>query len=124
MPPQPTPTPPNPALLETLLFLLPLLHLLLTPYTKVEESFALQATHDMLVYGTPLSAPRLTATYDHFAFPGAVPRTFVGPVLLAGLAQPILSVVGFRHAQFVDAPQHVCLWLEYVPNQLPIKSIS
>ncbi|PFH59137.1 hypothetical protein XA68_12757 [Ophiocordyceps unilateralis] len=90
-------------MLDGLLFAVPLLHLLIAPYTKVEESFNLQAAHDILIYGTPSSAPaaRLGATYDHFAFPGAVPRTFVGPVVLAGVAQPLLALVGFRHAQFV-----------------------
>ncbi|RDA87988.1 hypothetical protein CP532_3425 [Ophiocordyceps camponoti-leonardi (nom. inval.)] len=90
-------------LLDSLLFLIPLLHLIVAPYTKVEESFNLQATHDILIYGTPSSSPssRLSSTYDHFSFPGAVPRTFVGPVLLAGVAQPLLAVFGFRHAQFL-----------------------
>ncbi|RDA91384.1 hypothetical protein CP533_6885, partial [Ophiocordyceps camponoti-saundersi (nom. inval.)] len=88
---------------DAFLFLIPLIHLLIAPYTKVEESFNLQATHDILIYGTPSSSPasRLSATYDHFSFPGAVPRTFVGPVLLAGVAQPLLAVFGFRHAQFL-----------------------
>lgn len=90
-------------LLDALLFLVPLLHLLAAPHTKVEESFNLQATHDILVYGTPTSAPsaRLAAAYDHFAFPGAVPRTFLGAVLLAGLGQPLVWLSGFRHAQLV-----------------------
>ncbi|KXH61201.1 Alg9-like mannosyltransferase [Colletotrichum salicis] len=79
------------------------LHLLLAPDTKVEESFNIQATHDVLVYGTPTHdvAARLRATYDHFDFPGAVPRTFVGPVLLAGLGGPLVNLVGFAHAQLV-----------------------
>ncbi|KAK2005084.1 Alg9-like mannosyltransferase [Colletotrichum falcatum] len=78
-------------------------HLLLAPDTKVEESFNIQATHDVLVYGTPTHdvAARLRATYDHFDFPGAVPRTFVGPVLLAGLGGPVVNLFGFRHAQLV-----------------------
>ncbi|KAL2020718.1 hypothetical protein VTK56DRAFT_8018 [Thermocarpiscus australiensis] len=80
-----------------------LVHLIVAPYTKVEESFNIQAAHDVLVYGTPTSNiyERLSSTYDHFAFPGAVPRTFIGAVLLAGFAQPIIAVVGFQHAQFV-----------------------
>jgi alpha-1,6-mannosyltransferase len=80
-----------------------LTHLVVAPYTKVEESFNIQATHDVLVYGTPTSHihHKLSATYDHFTFPGAVPRTFIGPVLLAGLAQPIVALVGFQHAQLV-----------------------
>ncbi|WYZ34972.1 hypothetical protein EsH8_I_001248 [Colletotrichum jinshuiense] len=79
------------------------IHLLLAPDTKVEESFNIQATHDVLVYGTPTHdvAARLRATYDHFDFPGVVPRTFIGPILLAGLGGPFVNLVGFAHAQFV-----------------------
>ncbi|PNP43747.1 hypothetical protein TGAMA5MH_04028 [Trichoderma gamsii] len=90
-------------LIDLLLFIVPLLHLLAAPYTKVEESFNLQATHDILVYGTPTHDihERLSSTYDHFSFPGAVPRTFVGPVLLAGVSQPLIALIGFEHAQFV-----------------------
>lgn len=82
---------------------MPLLHLLAAPYTKVEESFNLQATHDILTYGTPTHDvhARLSSTYDHFTFPGAVPRTFVGSVLLAGVSQPLVALVGFQHAQFI-----------------------
>ncbi|KAL3961789.1 hypothetical protein ACCO45_003312 [Purpureocillium lilacinum] len=92
-------------LLEALLFLVPLAHLLLAPHTKVEESFNMQAAHDVLVYGVPWTGPspraRLAAAYDHFAFPGAVPRTFLGAVLLAGLGQPLVALApgGFAHAQ-------------------------
>ncbi|KAK4648072.1 Dol-P-Man:Man(7)GlcNAc(2)-PP-Dol alpha-1,6-mannosyltransferase [Podospora bellae-mahoneyi] len=80
-----------------------LVHLIMAPYTKVEESFNIQATHDVLVYGTPSSNihSRLSHTYDHFTFPGAVPRTFVGSVLLAGISQPIILILGFQHAQII-----------------------
>lgn len=89
--------------LDLLLFVVPLLHLLAAPYTKVEESFNLQATHDILAYGTPTHDihARLSSAYDHFTFPGAVPRTFVGSVLLAGLGQPWIALAGFQHAQFI-----------------------
>ena len=75
----------------------------MAPYTKVEESFNLQAAHDVLVYGTPVTDVRrkLTGSYDHFAFPGAVPRSFVGALVLAGVSQPLVWLAGFRHAQFV-----------------------
>jgi alpha-1,6-mannosyltransferase len=86
-----------------LILLLPsliLFHLVLAPYTKVEESFNLQATHDILLYGTPEGA-RLQATFDHFEFPGAVPRTFFGAVILAGVSRPVVDVLGWQHAQLV-----------------------
>ncbi|KAH9928344.1 Alg9-like mannosyltransferase family-domain-containing protein [Fomitopsis serialis] len=54
------------------------LHALLAPYTKVEESFSLHATHDVLMYG-----------YDHRVFPGAVPRTFIGNALLAWMTSAV-----------------------------------
>lgn len=86
-----------------LIFIVPSIHLLVAPFTKVEESFALQAAHDILVYGPPSDdiAARLAATFDHFTFPGAVPRTFAGPALLAALSQPIIKRVGFWRAQLV-----------------------
>ncbi|KAL6906851.1 glycosyltransferase family 22 protein [Trichoderma evansii] len=89
--------------IDLLFFIVPLVHLLAAPYTKVEESFNLQATHDILVYGTPTYDihQRLSSTYDHFTFPGAVPRTFVGSVLLAGVSQPLIALAGFEHAQFI-----------------------
>ncbi|KAI1769746.1 glycosyltransferase family 22 protein [Hypoxylon cercidicola] len=79
------------------------IHLLVAPYTKVEESFNIQATHDILVYGTSTKNiyHRLSSQYDHFDFPGAVPRTFVGSVMLAAISQPIIALVGFQYAQLV-----------------------
>ncbi|KAL3419032.1 Alg9-like mannosyltransferase [Phlyctema vagabunda] len=80
-----------------------LLHLLVAPYTKVEESFNIQATHDILVFNTPTNDiyNRLSANFDHFSFPGAVPRTFVGAAALAGLTRPVFTFVSFKHAQVV-----------------------
>lgn len=70
-----------------------LLHLFFAPYTKVEESFNMQATHDILITGVPFfnSTSILNANYDHVDFPGSVPRTFVGALVLAGLANPFSS---------------------------------
>ncbi|GJE85804.1 glycosyltransferase family 22 protein [Phanerochaete sordida] len=65
------------------------LHVLLAPYTKVEESFNLHATHDVLFYGIGRDA---LPKYDHFVFPGAVPRTFIGSVLLAWISTPAIRV--------------------------------
>lgn len=75
-----------------------LLHLLAAPYTKVEESFHIQAAHDILTYGIPSPlhldsaaiAAEFQSNYDHFSFPGAVPRTFVGALGLASASWPIV----------------------------------
>ncbi|KAJ5295983.1 hypothetical protein PENANT_c001G06931 [Penicillium antarcticum] len=69
------------------------LHLLAAPYTKVEESFHVQAVHDILAHGLPwgFNDPNLNRTnYDHFAFPGAVPRSAVGAAFLALLSKPVI----------------------------------
>ncbi|TVY53214.1 Dol-P-Man:Man(7)GlcNAc(2)-PP-Dol alpha-1,6-mannosyltransferase [Lachnellula cervina] len=72
-----------------------LLYLAIAPYTKVEESFNLQATHDISTYGFRVTPD----TYDHISFPGAVPRTFFGALVLSALSSPIFSIIGRQHAQ-------------------------
>jgi alpha-1,6-mannosyltransferase len=82
------------AKLELLIYLLipafVLIHLIVSPYTKVEESFNIQAIHDILIHGIPSKNADqfFTANYDHVSFPGSVPRTFVGALLLSGLSRP------------------------------------
>jgi alpha-1,6-mannosyltransferase len=81
-----------------------LLHLYVAPFTKVEESFNIQATHDILAYGVPNQNVSIALKkYDHFEFPGPVPRTFVGAVLLAGASRPAIWLLGLlgRQRQFV-----------------------
>ncbi|QDS67991.1 hypothetical protein FKW77_009286 [Venturia effusa] len=72
-----------------------LFHLIIAPFTKVEESFNIQATHDILTSGISFSnrTSFLKSNYDHVDFPGSVPRTFVGAVFLAGVAK-MLRVFG------------------------------
>ncbi|CAN8098901.1 unnamed protein product [Discula destructiva] len=91
------------AVLNLLMIGVVLVNLLIAPYTKVEESFNIQATHDVLVYGAPMSniQKKLSSSYDHFTFPGAVPRTFVGPLFLATFSQPFVALFGFQHAQLI-----------------------
>ncbi|CAD7065032.1 unnamed protein product [Tilletia caries] len=62
-----------------------LAHVFLAPYSKVEESFSTQATHDILVHGV---LPSALPAYDHLVFPGAVPRSFLGPIILAIITYP------------------------------------
>lgn len=71
------------------------MHLYFAPYTKVEESFNIQAIHDILTYGIPTknASSYFKANYDHVDFPGSVPRTFVGAVVMSGLARPWMSLL-------------------------------
>jgi alpha-1,6-mannosyltransferase len=46
-------------------------------------------------------ASSLQEHYDHFSFPGAVPRTFVGALALAQISRPILALTGGKYAQFI-----------------------
>jgi alpha-1,6-mannosyltransferase len=69
-----------------------LFHLLVAPYTKVEESFHVQAIHDISNHGLPGFTPKFDLRFDHFAFPGAVPRSAVGALILAKLSQPFAAL--------------------------------
>ncbi|ODO07261.1 hypothetical protein L198_00840 [Cryptococcus wingfieldii CBS 7118] len=84
--PPPSPLPPNrkslTLLLSSLPFLITFTHIFLSPYTKVEESFTLHAVHDVLAYGF----------WDHITFPGAVPRSFLPPILLGLITYPFSAL--------------------------------
>ncbi|XP_042508147.1 dol-P-Man:Man(7)GlcNAc(2)-PP-Dol alpha-1,6-mannosyltransferase isoform X3 [Macadamia integrifolia] len=69
-------------------------YVFMAPFTKVEESFNVQAMHDILYHGHHLEK------YDHLEFPGVVPRTFIGAFLGAILASPVVLLI-----RFLDLPK-------------------
>ncbi|KAF0971619.1 hypothetical protein FDP41_009842 [Naegleria fowleri] len=88
------------------LFASMMLHFIICPFTKVEESFNTQATFDIL-------SKTSTSDFDHMFFPGVVPRTFIGASIVSTLVQmvrPILFPI-FQMFSFIstDAPSDLLL---------------
>ena len=69
-------------LVDLFFFLLVLAYVRVAPYTKVEESFNTQATHDVIFH-----ANDERDAWDHKEFPGVVPRTFLGPLVLGKMTK-------------------------------------
>ena len=84
-------------LLALLIPVLILLYLSVAPYTKIEESFTIQATHDILHHDVLPShdASSWHANFDHVRYPELhpVPRTFIAPLALAGASWPFAWLV-------------------------------
>ena len=83
--------------------------LLLNPFTKVEESFNMQAVHDISytishsMKCSNIISPcfleifknikNITVNYDHHRYPGVVPRTFTGAIIISCLGLIIKSII-------------------------------
>jgi alpha-1,6-mannosyltransferase len=76
---------------DVLVALIAVFHVYMVPYTKVEESFNTQAMHDFLYHRQHLEK------YDHFDFPGVVPRTFLGALVIALVSAPVVFVLQLLH---------------------------
>jgi len=79
------------------------------PHAKVEESFNLQAAHDLLYYNYDNldDDDDRSKYYDHLRYPGVVPRTFLGSLLLAGgcqLTRLVLFAMSFGRLDLLDFP--------------------
>lgn len=105
-----------------------LFYVLLCPYTKVEESFNMQASHDLLFLENDhlfpmwsLPSPTSLSSFDHLEFPGVVPRTFLGAISLILVSWPCHLAVKVLHAMQI-VPDIQILYLYLVRSALGVCS--
>ncbi|KAL6505856.1 dolichyl-P-Man:Man(7)GlcNAc(2)-PP-dolichol alpha-1,6-mannosyltransferase [Orobanche hederae] len=93
---------------DLLLGLIAAFYVFMAPYTKVEESFNIQAMHDILYHQHHIEK------YDHLEFPGVVPRTFIGSLLVSTLASPFVLAASLLQFQKIYSLYAVRLVLGFM----------
>lgn len=82
-------------LYDLVMFVMIIFHVLLNPYTKVEETFITNNMYDHLVYKTNVKGHCTTTDcskvmeYDFIEFPGVVERSFIPSLIVAFLSYPV-----------------------------------
>ncbi len=123
--------------LDVLIFAVAWTHVLLAPYTKVEESFNLHVIHDLLLHGghpdalqKVRHAPvviswhliRPISQFDHRVFPGAVPRSFVGSIIIAWISSYVARLA--NHFSLINSKFDLQIVGSYSPSVYLIFTVN
>ena len=95
-------------ILDSILFSLIAFYLVISPYTKVEESFNIQAIHDIYNYGI-YPREKVEESFDHINFPGVVPRSFIGALVIAGISKMVGWLVGVGIVDTRSSQKHLLM---------------
>ena len=85
----------------------------------------MQATHDLLylnglAYGMNVTSVLNLSDFDHLEFPGVVPRTFLGSILLTALSYPCQAILGILSDRKINSQYLIrgvmglCSWLSFM----------
>ncbi|KAN0007413.1 hypothetical protein ACTFIU_000612 [Dictyostelium citrinum] len=90
---------------DFIIFVVMFIHVVVCPFTKVEESFNLQGMHDIINIGNKGSDEQgVSYDYDHLEFPGVIPRTFIGSLFISSLSYlPLNLFFGSSASEFLSS---------------------
>lgn len=95
-------------ILDSILFSLIAFYLVISPYTKVEESFNIQAIHDIYNYGI-YPREKVEENFDHVNFPGVVPRSFIGALVIAEITKMVGWLTGIGIVDTRSSQKHLLM---------------